>query len=179
MTTMVTTLAQTTLAQTTRAEMTPAWATLAQATSSDQALTGAAPTGAATAQPGTVGTGAPLGTPPAQGPGFAFWLPLVLVMVFFIGMSVMASRRDKKRQQDLMSSLKRGDEVLTIGGIVATVAEVRDDHLLLRLDDSGTKVKVVRTAIQRNLSAAANAKTATPQVEVRAKGDASKEKAGV
>lgn len=135
-------------------------------------LTGAPQTGATEAS----GSPAPLGAPPSgQGPGFGFMLPVILVMVFFVGMSVMASRRDKKRQQTLMDSLKRNDQVLTIGGIIGTVAEVRDDHILLRLDEN-TKVKVVRTAIQRNLSEAPAASARQPQVEVKSKSDSGKEK---
>ena len=67
--------------------------------------------------------------------------------------SVFRSKRqtDKKRT-NMLSSLKRGDKVQTIGGILGTVVEARDTDVLLKVDESSnTKIRFSRSAIHRVL----------------------------
>ena len=154
--------------------------TLMQAPSSDQLLTGTAPTGGGatggagqtgTVQPGG-GGGAPLG-PGGQNPGSSFMLILFLGVGFLFLMTFMTSRREKKKRTELMNSLKKGDEVLTIGGVIGTIAELREGEVVLRVDvNSNSKIRVVRSAIQQNLSSGSGSAGGTPQVEVKAKSDA-------
>lgn len=146
--------------------------TLAQAPSSDQLLSGSAPAPTSTSAPGAAQQSSTTGTPlppQSQNPGFGFLLPFILVIVFFVVVQFMASSREKKKRSTLMSSLKKGDKVLTIGGVIAHIAEVREDEIVLRVDEnSNAKMRVVRSAIQQNLSSS----TAAPQVEVKTKSDA-------
>lgn len=98
-------------------------------------------------------------------------LPFVLVMVFMIGFTMLQSRREKKKRAAILDALKRGDKVLTVGGILAVVAEVRDDEVVLRIDEnSNAKMRVTRAAIQQILKdgPADVVPSSAPQVEVRA-----------
>lgn len=105
---------------------------------SGTAATGAAPGGAA-------GTGAPA---PSPNP-FGLMGPILLVMVFFIGFSILTSRREKKRREALLASIKKGEKVLTIGGIIGTIADIRDDEVVLKIDESSNvKMRVTRSSIQ-------------------------------
>jgi preprotein translocase subunit YajC len=87
-------------------------------------------------------------------PGWAdnMFIPLmlgVIVMYFFIFRS---KRNQDKKRAEQMNSLKRGDRVQTIGGILGTVVEAKDDEVLLKVDEtSNTKIRFSRNAIHRVL----------------------------
>jgi len=102
--------------------------------------------------PGTTATGtaAPAGTnaPPPANP-FGLLGPILLVVVFMLGFSMLTSRKEKKRREKLLASIKKGEKVLTIGGIIGTIADVRDDEVILRIDESANvKMRVTRSSIQ-------------------------------
>ena len=81
--------------------------------------------------------------------------PLPILIVVFALMMVMMSRsrqKQEKQKRALLDQIKRGDRVQTIGGILGNVVEVRDDRVLLKVDESNnTKVWFSRTAIHRVL----------------------------
>ncbi|MFZ9024596.1 MAG: preprotein translocase subunit YajC [Anaerohalosphaeraceae bacterium] len=94
--------------------------------------------------------GAPLTDEPSaktQGPNMMLWfmLPVLLVYMFFM------FRGPKKKQQEhnkMVSSLAKNDRVRTIGGIFGTVLDVRDDEIVLKVDEStNTKMRVSPQAI--------------------------------
>ena len=86
-------------------------------------------------------------------------LPIILVMVLFIVMTSRSRKRQEKVKQDMLGGMKRGDRVQTIGGILGNVVEVRDDRILLKVDESNnTKVWFARSAIHRVLGEEAEAK---------------------
>lgn len=99
-----------------------------------------------------VGIGQP-GTAPAQ-PASPFGGSGLLLMmggflVLMIVMQVFAGKKEKRRRTDMLSSLKRHDRVQTIGGLIGSVAEVRDDEIVLKVDEAtNTKVRIVRSAVQ-------------------------------
>jgi len=86
-------------------------------------------------------------------------LPLILVMVLFIVMTSRSRKRQEKIKQDMLGQMKRGDRVQTIGGILGNVVEVREDRILLKVDESNnTKVWFARSAVHRVLGEEAEAK---------------------
>jgi preprotein translocase subunit YajC len=82
-----------------------------------------------------------------QGPNMMLWfmLPVLLVYMFFM------FRGPKKKQQEhnkMVSSLAKNDRVRTIGGVFGTVLDVRDDEIVLKVDEStNTKIRVSPQAI--------------------------------
>jgi len=93
---------------------------------------------------------APTKTP--QNPLFQY-LPLILI---FIVMYILLFRGPRKKQQEhkrMVQSLEKNDRVRTVGGIIGTVVDIKDDEITLKVDESNnTKIKVVSSAIGRNLS---------------------------
>jgi preprotein translocase subunit YajC len=86
-------------------------------------------------------------------------LPIILVMVLFIWMTSRSRKRQEQQKKDMLGAMKRGDRVQTIGGILGNVVEVRDDRILLKVDESNnTKVWFARSAIHRVLGEEAEAK---------------------
>ncbi|HEY1188701.1 MAG TPA: preprotein translocase subunit YajC [Gemmata sp.] len=86
---------------------------------------------------------------PQQMPGGSL-LPLFVigaVVLFLMVVVFPAQRRQKKEQEQLVATLKRGTKVLTNAGIVATVVTVKDgeDEIVIRSED--TKLRIKRSVV--------------------------------
>lgn len=90
------------------------------------------------------------GAGPGAGPGggllggpLAPLFLLGLFVLFFLFVMLPASRRQKKEQERLISSLKRGMKVLTSGGIVGAIVTAKDgeDEIVIRSEDSRMRIK--------------------------------------
>lgn len=75
-------------------------------------------------------------------------LPLLLVVVMIVVMIIPQRRRDKK-VKDMLSSLKQGDRVRTIGGIYGTISSVKDDVIVLSVGPDKVKLVFARGAISQ------------------------------
>ena len=77
-------------------------------------------------------------------------MPLILgiVVLYFF---VFRSKRGKDKQRtDMLSQLKRGDKIQTIGGILGTVIEAKETEVIVKVDEtSNTKMRFTRSAIHR------------------------------
>jgi preprotein translocase subunit YajC len=152
--------------------------TLAQGASATDALQSAAgaapstpaPAATTTAAPGTAPTSVPVGAnQPSMWP---MMLPLGLLVVMMFVMQAFAGRREKKKRADLMSSMKRGDRVLTIGGIIGTVDQVRDDEVVLKTDpNTSAKMTFTKSSIQQVLKSADGDNGVAPSIEVKGAGE--------
>ena len=99
------------------------------------------------------GTTTPEGTPPPPQNPLMQLLPFLLIIVV---MYLFLFRGPKKKQQEhqkMVASLKKNDRVRTIGGIFGTVLDVRDDEIVLKVDEStNAKIRVIPSAIASVLS---------------------------
>jgi len=87
-------------------------------------------------------------------------LVMILFMVFIIGYFAILMRKDKKQQkseQDMRDTVKIGDEVLTIGGVVGKVVTVKDEAIDIETGADRTKIRFTRQAIAKNITAEAKA----------------------
>lgn len=73
------------------------------------------------------------------------WPFLLMIAVFYFLLIRPQQKRQKARNQMLMN-LKRGDKVVTIGGLHGTIAEITDDIVVLRVNDV-TKLTFDRNAV--------------------------------
>lgn len=102
-----------------------------------------------TVQPGGNAPGtAPAGPRPAS----PFDNSVLFIMLGMVGlmifMSWRTSKKDKARRMELMSSLATGDKILTTGGVIGTIVELRDDEVVLRVDEvTNTRIRFSRLAI--------------------------------
>ena len=78
-----------------------------------------------------------------------FWLMVIVMLVFYVFM--MKSKKGQEQQRkNMLNQLKRGDRIQTIGGILGTVVDAREDEVLVKVDESSnTKIRVTRSAIHR------------------------------
>jgi preprotein translocase subunit YajC len=78
---------------------------------------------------------------------------LIGVMVFFVFMMFRGPRKKQQEHRKMVQSLQKNDRVRTIGGIHGTIVDVRDDEIVLKIDESNnTKIKVSPSAIGTKLS---------------------------
>ena len=86
-----------------------------------------------------------------QGGGWQMWIMLALifgVMWFFM---IRPQRKQQKELQNFRDGLKKGDKVVTIGGIFGTVCEVKEDSVLIEVDNN-VKIRVNKQAIVKDFS---------------------------
>jgi preprotein translocase subunit YajC len=90
-------------------------------------------------------------TPPWwANPQFMLYAVLGLGVLFVLTSSGKANRQQEKKHKEMLSNLKRGDRVQTIGGILGSVVETRENEVVIKVDEgSNTKIRVVRDAIKK------------------------------
>jgi preprotein translocase subunit YajC len=75
---------------------------------------------------------------------------LLIVLVVYMAMMMLPKRRQDKERQNMLSNMKRGDEIQTIGGIIGKVVEAREDRVLVKVDESSnSKIWFTRGSIAR------------------------------
>lgn len=89
-----------------------------------------------------------------QRPGGYFNLVLLgLMFVVFYFLLFKGPRKKQQQHKQMVQSLAKNDRVRTIGGIIGTVVDIKDDEITLKIDEStNTKIKVVSSAIGKNIS---------------------------
>lgn len=75
---------------------------------------------------------------------------IFLVMILFYLVLIMPMQRQNRRLRQMQTSLAPGDEVVTTGGIIGVVREVKDMEVLLEISQ-GVKARVLRTSITQRL----------------------------
>ena len=88
------------------------------------------------------------GTPATPGGSLLSFLPMVFIFVIFYFLLIAPMRKKQKKTQEMLSKLKRGDEVITGGGIYGRIAALDEERgfVVLQIADN-VKVKVLRSAI--------------------------------
>jgi preprotein translocase subunit YajC len=78
---------------------------------------------------------------------------LLLFLVVMFGMTFFSQRKEKKRRREMLAALSKNDRVVTIGGVIGTVVEVRDSEVVVKVDESSnTRMRFSRAAIQSVLT---------------------------
>lgn len=75
-----------------------------------------------------------------QGGGLLGFLPLVLIFVIFYFLLIRPQQKRAKEHKALLENLKKGDKVITSGGIYGVIEEVRTNTLTLKISEN-VKVK--------------------------------------
>ena len=93
-------------------------------------------------------------TPQGRGPFGSY--QLIFLGLMFVMMYLILFRGPRKKQQQhkqMVQTLAKNDKVRTIGGIIGTVVDIKDDEITLKVDESNnTKIKVLASAIGRNVT---------------------------
>jgi len=92
--------------------------------------------------------GAPQGAEGASGGGnpIMTFLPFVAIIAIFYFLIIRPQNKKQKETQRMLSALKKGDKVVTIGGIHGTIQSVKEQTVILKVDED-TKLEFSRSAI--------------------------------
>ncbi|MFH1803595.1 MAG: preprotein translocase subunit YajC [Pseudomonadota bacterium] len=87
------------------------------------------------------------------------FLPLILIFVVFYFLLIRPQQKKQKQHKEMLAAIRRGDKIVTAGGIIGTVAKViGDDEVSVEIAE-GVKVKVARGMISAVLSKTEPAKS--------------------
>ncbi len=87
-----------------------------------------------------------------SGSGFAQFIPLILIFVIFYFFLIRPQQKKVKEHKLMVTALKRGDEVVTSGGIVGKIERVLGDDKVDILISENVTVQVVQSTIQSLLN---------------------------
>ena len=87
-----------------------------------------------------------------SGSGFAQFIPLILIFVIFYFFLIRPQQKKVKEHKLMVAALKRGDEVVTSGGIVGKIERVLGEDKIDILISENVTVQVVQSTIQSILS---------------------------
>ena len=90
---------------------------------------------------------------PAQGGGAGFWIMILLVFLVMWLFMIRPQRKQQKELEKFRSELKKGDRVVTAGGIYGTVADIQDKSVLIKVDGE-VKLRVDKSSILKDYSEA-------------------------
>lgn len=74
-------------------------------------------------------------------------LPLVVIFAVFYFIAIRPQQAQQRRQREMLGRLKKGDRVLTRGGLYGVIVELRDNRLVLELAQN-VRVQAERMAVQ-------------------------------
>ena len=87
-----------------------------------------------------------------SGSGIAQFIPLILIFVIFYFFLIRPQQKKIKEHKLMVAGLKRGDEVVTSGGIVGKIEKVFEDDKIDLLISDNVSVKVVKSTIHNLLN---------------------------
>lgn len=100
----------------------------------------------------------------SDGGGISGQYTLIIYIVLFIGifyfLLIRPGQKQRKQHQEVVEAIRKGDEIMTAGGIFGTVTKVADDYLMIEVAKK-TEIKLSRNSIARRISV-----EAAPEEEV-------------
>ena len=88
------------------------------------------------------------------------FLPLILIFAVFYFLIMRPQAKKQKELQRMLGELKKGDEVVTSGGIIGKITGVKDTELVLQVQE-GVRIRVLRSAISGKAPTASSAASGT------------------
>jgi preprotein translocase subunit YajC len=82
---------------------------------------------------------------------FAQFIPLILIFLIMYFLMIRPQQKRAKQHRELVANVKKGDTIITQGGILAKVVTVRDDELEVEIAQ-GVRIRVVRSTIAQVVS---------------------------
>ena len=75
------------------------------------------------------------------------FMPIILMFVIFYFLLIRPQQKKRKELQVMITQLKKGDKVVTTGGIIGAVSSLQDEYVVLAVGGSETKMEILKSAI--------------------------------
>lgn len=92
-----------------------------------------------------------------QGSSWTMWVMLALIFVVMYLFMIRPQRKEQKKLEEFRNSLKKGDKVVTAGGIYGVVDEIKDRSVLIKVDGE-VKLRVDKNSLVKDFSETQQAK---------------------
>ncbi len=73
-------------------------------------------------------------------------LPILAIFVIFYFLLILPQNKQRKKHEEMIKSLEKGDEVITSSGIFGTVVGVKEDSITIKVDDN-TTIRILKGAV--------------------------------
>jgi len=93
-----------------------------------------------------------------SGSGLAQFVPLILIFVIFYFFLIRPQQKKIKEHKSMVSQLKRGDEIVTSGGIIGKIEKVSDGDRIELLIAENVTVTIIRSTVQNLINDSQNKK---------------------
>ena len=77
------------------------------------------------------------------------FIPLVLVVVFFYFFILKPQKKQEKQDKEMRDSVDVGDEIITNGGIIGIVTQVKEDNVVIETGGDRSKIRIMKWAIAK------------------------------
>lgn len=105
-----------------------------------------------------------------------FLIMIVAMIAIFYFMIIRPEKKRKKEEENLRNSLKEGDKITTIGGIVGKIIDIDGENIVIETSKDRVRIELKKWAVGTNESAVENAKKAQAEAREKAKERAEKRK---
>ena len=110
----------------------------------------------------------------AGGMGSTIIMMVAMLGIFYF-MLIRPENKRKKEAEQMRSSVRKGDKITTIGGVVGTVVDVKENNIVIETSADQVRIEFAKWAISSNETAAENAKAEAKKAEeAKAKAKAAK-----
>lgn len=80
---------------------------------------------------------------------FPMFLPfLIIIMAVWVVLVILPQRKEKKKRDEMLANVKKGDAIVTMGGIHGIVTNVKEATVMVKVDDN-VKLELSRAAISQ------------------------------
>ncbi|GMO43655.1 MAG: hypothetical protein Ta2B_24270 [Termitinemataceae bacterium] len=86
------------------------------------------------------------GQPPTGMESLMSFAPFILIIVIFYFLIIRPQNKKQKETQKMLSALKKGDKIVTIGGVHGTISAIKESTVVVKVDDN-TKIEFSRSAV--------------------------------
>jgi|UPI0004BC4A4F preprotein translocase subunit YajC len=82
----------------------------------------------------------------SQGGLLGMLMPLALFIVIFYFLIIRPQKKKQKQHENMLASIRRGDQIVTAGGFFGVVKDVKDDSFIVEIAD-GVKVRLLKSSV--------------------------------
>lgn len=78
------------------------------------------------------------------------WMQLIIWFAVFLGIFwifiILPNKKKEKQHQQVVDGLRKGDKIVTIGGLKGEVAKIKDDTIMIKVNDA-TEIEIIKRAV--------------------------------
>ena len=100
----------------------------------------------------------------SSGGGLTSFVPIIVMIGIFYFLILRPQSKKAKETQKMLSELKKGDDVVTQGGIIGKISGIKDNEITLQIQE-GVRIRVLRSSVTGTYTGAA---AAAPKTDAKA-----------